>query len=66
MMELMVSLIRIRFGFLVGVQSPFKNFAKDVICWMASTNGMVIVTCLKASNYVSSLSLVGTLGRLNS
>ena len=32
MIELMVSLIWIRFGFLVGVQSPFKNLAYDGIC----------------------------------
>ena len=61
MMELMVSLIWIRLGCLVGVQSPFRNFAYDGICWMASTKGMVIVTCLKASNNVSLLSFVRTL-----
>ena len=31
MIELMVSLICIHFGFLVGVQSPFKNLAYDGI-----------------------------------
>ena len=56
MIELTVSLSWILLGFLWGVHIPFRNFAYEGICLMAYVKGMVIVTFLKASNRLSSVS----------
>ena len=64
MMELTVSLSWIRLGFQWGVHIPFRNFAYEGICLMASVKGMVIVTFLKASSRLSSVSLFLAFGLL--
>ena len=56
-MELTVSLSWILLGFLWGVHIPYRNFVYEAICLMASVKRMVIVTFLKASNRLSSVSL---------
>ena len=62
-MELTVSLSWIRLGFLWEVHIHFRNFALEGICLMASVKGMVIVTFLKASSRLSSVSLFLAFGR---
>ena len=62
-MELTVSLSWICLGFLWGVHIPFRNFAYEGICLMASIKGMVTVTFLKASSRLSSASLFLAFGQ---
>ena len=55
---------RIERGFLRGVHVPFRNFEYEGICLMAYVKGMVMVTFLKASNRLSSVSLFLAFGLL--
>ena len=63
MIELTVSLSWILLGFLWGVHYPFRNLAYEGICLMAYIKGMVMVTFLKASSELSSVSLLLAFGR---
>ena len=64
MMELTVSLSWILLGFLWGVHISLRNLAYEGICLMSSIKGMVMVTFLKASSRLSSISLFLALGLL--
>ena len=64
MIELTVSLSWILLGCLWVVHIPFRNFVYEGICLMASVKGMVIITFLKASNRLSSVSLFLAFGLL--
>ena len=48
----------------MGVHIPFRNLAYEGICLMASVKGKVIVTFLKASSRLSSVSVFLAFGLL--